>query len=108
MPCTRGVLASLLTGRANFGFVSKYLTGATPPTGQTEFQFQVGNLTFHSESYQWLVINGARAQYKGHRYHQQRGKLRLDPHRHRRQAPWRRRRQVSPSKYAASGAASIR
>ncbi|MBI2764005.1 MAG: Ig-like domain repeat protein, partial [Chloroflexi bacterium] len=56
-----------LTGRANFGFVSKYLKGATIPTGQTEFQFQVGNLNFHSEVYQWLVVssNGTKAQYKG-------------------------------------------
>jgi len=54
-----------LTGRANFGFVSKYKKGATVPTGNTEFQFQVANLNFHSESYDWLVIAGAKAQYKG-------------------------------------------
>ena len=39
-----------LTGRANFGFVSKYKKGATVPEGQTEFQFQTGNLNFHSSS----------------------------------------------------------
>ena len=55
----------LLMGRANFGFVSKYKKGATIPTGETEFNFKVGNLNFHSTSYQWLVISGARAQYKG-------------------------------------------
>ena len=54
-----------LAGRANFGFVSKYQQGATTPTGQIEFQFQVGNLDFHSSSYDWLVVAGARAQYKG-------------------------------------------
>lgn len=54
-----------LTGRANFGFVSKYLKGATIPIGQTEFQFQTAKLNFHSESYDWLVVAGARAQYKG-------------------------------------------
>ncbi len=54
-----------LTGRANFGFVSKYKKGADVPTGQTEFQFQVADLNFHSDTYQWLVIAGARAQYKG-------------------------------------------
>jgi hypothetical protein len=54
-------------GRANFGFVSKYLKGATVPTGNTEFQFQAGNLNFHSEVYQWLIVNqnGTNAQYKG-------------------------------------------
>lgn len=55
----------LLIGRANFGFVSKYKKGANVPTGETEFNFKVGNLNFHSTSYQWLVIAGARAQYKG-------------------------------------------
>jgi len=35
------------------------------PTGQTEFQFKVANLNFHSTSYDWLVVAGARAQYKG-------------------------------------------
>lgn len=55
----------LLTGKANFGFVSKYKKGATVPTGETEFNFKVGNFNFHSTSYQWLVIAGARAQYKG-------------------------------------------
>jgi hypothetical protein len=62
-----GALAAqpLLTGRANFGFVSKYQRGATIPTGETEFNFKVANLNFHSTSYEWLVISGARAQYKG-------------------------------------------
>jgi PKD repeat protein len=54
-----------LTGRADFGFVSKYKTGATVPTGQTQFQFRAANLTFHSDTYEWLVVAGARAQYKG-------------------------------------------
>jgi hypothetical protein len=53
------------SGRADFGFVSKYQKGATVPTGQTEFQFKAGNLNFHSTSYDWLVIGGAKAQYKG-------------------------------------------
>lgn len=54
-----------LTGKANFGFVSKYKRGATTPTGDTEFQFKAGDLNFHSSTYEWLVIAGARAQYKG-------------------------------------------
>ena len=55
----------LLTGKANFGFVSKYKKGASVPTGETEFQYKVGNLNFHSTSYQWLVVAGAKAQFKG-------------------------------------------
>jgi hypothetical protein len=54
-----------LTGKANFGFVSKYKKGATTPTGVTEFQFKVANLNFHSNVYEWLVVSGPRAQYKG-------------------------------------------
>jgi parallel beta-helix repeat protein len=54
-----------LTGKASFGFVSKYQTGASTPTGETEFHFNAANLYFHSTSYDWLVIGGARAQYKG-------------------------------------------
>lgn len=54
-----------LTGKANFGFVSKYQKGATIPSGNTEFQFHAESLNFHSTAYEWLVVSGARAQYKG-------------------------------------------
>ncbi|MFN2566736.1 MAG: PKD domain-containing protein [Gemmatimonadaceae bacterium] len=52
-------------GKANFGFVSKYLPGASVPSGNTEFKFEAGSFRFSSKSYQWLVVAGARAQYKG-------------------------------------------
>jgi len=54
-----------LTGKATFGFVSKYKKRATVPTGNTEFQFHAGGLNFHSSSYDWLVIAGNKALYKG-------------------------------------------
>ena len=54
-----------LSGRANFGFNAQYKKGATVPTGNTEFQFQVGNLNFHSENFSWLVVSGYKAQFKG-------------------------------------------
>jgi PKD repeat protein len=54
-----------LEGKATFGFVSKYQKGASTPVGNTEFQFHAGAFAFKSSSYQWLVIAGARAQYKG-------------------------------------------
>lgn len=54
-----------LTGKANFGFVSKYEQGANIPSGQTEFQFKVASFNFHSTSYDWLVIAGAHAKFKG-------------------------------------------
>jgi len=52
-------------GKATFGFVSKYKNGAQTPSGNTQFQFHAGDLNFHSDSYDWLVVAGARAQYKG-------------------------------------------
>jgi len=52
-------------GKASFGFVSKYQNGATAPSGSTQFDFTTGQFSFKSTSYQWLVISGARAQYKG-------------------------------------------
>jgi hypothetical protein len=54
-----------LTGPANFGFVSKYKKGQQNPTGNTEFKFKAGNLNFQSDSYDWLVIAGSKAMYKG-------------------------------------------
>ncbi|MBI4904042.1 MAG: PKD domain-containing protein [Acidobacteria bacterium] len=54
-----------LSGKASFGFVSRYQNGASTPSGQTEFQFQVAGFRFTSTWYQWLVVSGARAQYKG-------------------------------------------
>jgi PKD repeat protein len=56
-----------LEGKANFGFVSKYKKGSTIPTGKTEFNFRAGSLNFHSDEYEWLVINqnNTNAQYKG-------------------------------------------
>jgi hypothetical protein len=54
-----------VSGKANFGFVSKYQKGANTPSGDTEFQFKEGNMNFKSTSYEWLVVAGARAQYKG-------------------------------------------
>ena len=56
-----------LTGRANFGFVSKYVKGRTLPTGNTEFQFNSGGLSFSSTAYEWLVVNqnATNAQFKG-------------------------------------------
>ncbi len=55
----------LLTGKANFGFESKYNNGNSVPTGNTEFQFSVANFKFKSTAYEWLVVSGAKARYRG-------------------------------------------
>ena len=35
------------------------------PVGVTEFHFSVANFNFQSDSYEWLVISGAKARFKG-------------------------------------------
>lgn len=54
-----------LGGPASFSFTSKYNRGATTPSGKTAFDFKAAQLTFRAELYDWLVVSGARAQYKG-------------------------------------------
>ena len=54
-----------LAGKATFGFVAKYLKGANLPVGNAEFQFKAGDLNFKSVSYEWLVVAGSKAQFKG-------------------------------------------
>ena len=54
-----------LTGKATFGFVSKYKKGQSTPSGNTEFQFHAAGMNFHSHTYEWLVIAGSKAMYKG-------------------------------------------
>ncbi|MCC6491142.1 MAG: hypothetical protein IT364_26880, partial [Candidatus Hydrogenedentes bacterium] len=54
-----------LEGKANFGFVAKYKKGTNVPEGNTEFKFKAGNLNFHSDTYEWLVVAGAKAMFKG-------------------------------------------
>lgn len=66
-PAGAYVADPLLTGKATFGFVSKYVKGKTLPTGNTEFQFRAGGITFSSTAYEWLVVTqgNTNAQFKG-------------------------------------------
>ena len=56
-----------LTGKANFGFVSKYKKGSSQVEGNTEFQFKAGDLNFKSMLHESgsLVISGKKATYRG-------------------------------------------
>jgi hypothetical protein len=54
-----------LEGRASFGFVAKYKKGRSEPAGTTEFQFRTADLNFYSDSYDWLVVAGHKAMFKG-------------------------------------------
>jgi hypothetical protein len=65
--CNFGSCTDDTIGKATFGFVSKYKKGQSTPSGNTEFQFKAGDLNFHSEAYDWLVVNqnDSRDQFKG-------------------------------------------
>lgn len=54
-----------LSGKANFGFVSKYKRGAIAPSGDTHFEFETAAMEFNSTAYDWLVVSGTDAQFKG-------------------------------------------
>lgn len=56
-----------LSGKATFGFVSKYKKGASVPEGNTEFQFHAAGFSFRSTAYDWLVVSKDQvtAQFKG-------------------------------------------
>jgi hypothetical protein len=56
---------STAAGKALFAFQSRYSPGASVPTGNTQFKFKAGNFEFDSTAYDWLVVAGARAQFKG-------------------------------------------
>jgi hypothetical protein len=52
-------------GRANFGFVSRYRKGSTIPEGSTNFHFNAADFKFDSDTYEWLVVSGPKARYRG-------------------------------------------
>jgi hypothetical protein len=52
------------SGNVIFGVSAKY-TGTGTPTGEARINFQAGDITLDSTSYQWLVVTGAKATLKG-------------------------------------------
>ena len=66
-----------LSGRANFGFNSQYKKNANVPTGETEFNFQVGNMNFHSTEYQLARRLRLQGPVQGHRHDQRQRQLQL-------------------------------
>ena len=50
-------------GKATFGFTVRYERGAAEPSGST--QMKAGALDLHATKYDWLVISGSRAQFRG-------------------------------------------
>jgi hypothetical protein len=54
-----------LTGKVNFGFVSKYKKGFTVPTGETQFTLKFTSFEFNGLSYDWLLVTKPKAQCRG-------------------------------------------
>jgi hypothetical protein len=54
-----------LTGSATLNLSAKYENGAAVPVGNTQLKFGAAQITFKSSSYDWLIVNGASATYKG-------------------------------------------
>ena len=53
------------TGKANFGYAVSYFKGAANPKGETQFELKVGDLEYNALNFEYLSIDGARAQIKG-------------------------------------------
>jgi hypothetical protein len=51
-------------GKASFGFTINY-RNATNPKGETQFEFKVGSFEFNALTFDYLVISGAKAQFRG-------------------------------------------
>jgi hypothetical protein len=54
-----------LSGIGQFNLNVKYHQDTIVPTGQNQFTFQAGDFNFRATAYDWLVVSGAKAQYKG-------------------------------------------
>lgn len=56
-----------LDGKINYGFNSKYKQGTSVPMGNLEFQLKAAELNFHSEAFQWMVVDqgSSSALFKG-------------------------------------------
>jgi len=55
---------SSATGKASYGFAVNY-KNTSKPQGETQFEFKVGSFEFNALNFDYLVINGAMAQFKG-------------------------------------------
>ena len=51
-------------GKASYGYSVNY-RNAAKPKGETQFEFKVGSFEFNALNFDYLVINGAKAQFTG-------------------------------------------
>ena len=64
-PVGANAMAPTTTGRLTFGFVARYQSGSSVPTGNAEFKLSVGKLDFRSTSFDWMVVNDGSALLHG-------------------------------------------
>jgi hypothetical protein len=53
------------SGMANFGLVARYKSGSQIPEGKFQLKLEEADFEFLSTNYNWLVINGSKAQLRG-------------------------------------------
>jgi hypothetical protein len=54
-----------VAGEMTYGFQTNYYKGATNPKGETWFILNNGEFEFNALNFDYLVVNGAKAQFKG-------------------------------------------
>ena len=64
-PVGANALAPTTTGKLTFGFVARYESGSSVPTGNAEFKLSVGKLDFRSTSFDWMVVSDGSALLHG-------------------------------------------
>jgi uncharacterized delta-60 repeat protein len=55
----------LATGDVSYGFTVNYYKNASLPKGETQFEFKAGDFEFNALNFDYLVINGSKAQFRG-------------------------------------------
>ncbi|MEO7445110.1 MAG: SBBP repeat-containing protein [Ferruginibacter sp.] len=55
---------STATGKASYGFAINY-RNAAKPKGETQFEFKVGDFEFNALNFDYLVVSGFKAQFRG-------------------------------------------
>ena len=60
-----GAFVGSPAGTANITLSVRYASGAAVPSGVTSFTFTTARLSFSASTYQWMVVVGGRAWYRG-------------------------------------------
>jgi hypothetical protein len=53
------------TGKVSYGYCVNYYKNATNPKGENQFEFKLGDFEYNALNFDYLVIQGVKAQFKG-------------------------------------------